>query len=109
MSKYEDNYAAIKWDLTPLPVKERVVHDSHRSHLAMPYVAGDYKPYDCPVTGKEIDGRREHEDNLRLHDCRIHEKGELEDVKKNGQKRINASIDAAIDRSVEAVASQIDI
>jgi len=70
--------------------------------------AGDYQPYDCPITGKTIDGRREHRENLELHGCRVHEKGEFEDVKKNGKKRIEASMDAAIDKSVDAIARQID-
>mgnify|MGYP003672542079 CR=1 FL=1 len=41
-------------------------------------------------------------------DCRVHEKGEFEDVKKNGKKELDAELDAAIDKSVDAVAQQID-
>jgi hypothetical protein len=108
MSLYKDNYDKIKWDKTIQVKKVAVSNNSKRSHLNMPYIAGDYKPYDCPITGKSIDGRVEHEENLKKHGCRIHEAGEFEDVKKNGQKRINASIDAAIDKSVDAVARQID-
>lgn len=40
------------------------------------YVTGDYPGYDCPVTGKWIDGKREHEENLKRHGCRLIEKGE---------------------------------
>jgi|TARA_R110000803_G_scaffold128619_1_gene196088 hypothetical protein len=108
MSLYKDNYDKIKWDKTIQVKKVAVSNNSKRSHLNMPYIAGDYKPYDCPITGKSIDGRVEHEENLKKHGCRIHEAGEFEDVKKNGQKRINASIDAAIDKSVDAIARQID-
>ena len=46
---------------------------------------------------------------MQLHGCRIHEKGEFEDVKKNGKKRTEAAMDAAIDKSVDAIAKQIDI
>ena len=60
------------------------------------------------ITGKIIDGKREHNENLLKHDCRIQEKGEFEDVKKHGQNRINAEMDRAIDKSVDAIASQID-
>lgn len=105
---YKSNFDKIKWTGTQLPLRKRPYDGAHRSHLAMPYISGDYKPYECPVTGKVIDGRREHEENLRLHNCRIHEKGEFEDVKKNGQAKINAEIDAAIDASVEAIAGQVD-
>lgn len=108
MSLFKDNYDKIKWDKTIRVERVAVCNDSKRSHLNMPYIAGDYKPYDCPITGKSIDGRVEHEENLKKHGCRIHEAGEFEDVKKNGQKRINASIDAAIDKSVDAIARQID-
>ena len=108
MSLFKDNYDKIKWDKTIQVKKVAVSNNSKRSHLNMPYIAGDYKPYDCPITGKSIDGRVEHEENLKKHGCRIHEAGEFEDVKKNGQKRINASIDAAIDKSVDAIARQID-
>lgn len=108
MSLFKDNYAKIKWDKTIRVESVAVRDDSKRSHFNMPYIAGDYKTYDCPITGRPIDGRVEHEENLRKHGCRIHEAGEFEDVKKNGQKRINASIDAAIDKSVDAIARQID-
>ena len=108
VSIYKDNYDKIKWDRTPKPEPVTVRFVSKRSHLNMPYIAGDYKAYECPITGKTIDGRVEHEENLRKHGCRIHEAGEFEDVKKNGQKRINASVDAAIDKSVDAIARQID-
>jgi hypothetical protein len=108
VSIYKNNYDKIKWDRTPKPEKVAIRLASKRSHLAAPYVAGDYKAYECPITGKTIDGRREHEENLKRHDCRVHEKGEFEDVKKNGRKRIEASMDAAIDKSIDAIARQID-
>jgi|TARA_R110002020_G_scaffold80746_5_gene201184 hypothetical protein len=108
MSVYGDKYDDIEWANTPRSRKVRTDYSSKRSHLAAPYVAGDYKPYSCPITGRTIDGRREHEENLARHGCRVHEKGEFEDVKKNGKKRLDAEMDAAIDRSVDAVARQID-
>jgi hypothetical protein len=108
MSVYADKYDDIEWTAKPRLRRVKIDYSSKRSHLAAPYVAGDYQPYDCPITGKTIDGRREHRENLELHGCRVHEKGEFEDVKKNGKKRIEASMDAAIDKSVDAIARQID-
>jgi hypothetical protein len=108
MTAYKENYDDIKWTAVPQVRKAQVDYSSKRSHLAAPYVLGDYKPYACPITGKTVDGRKEHRDNLEAHGCRVHEKGEFEDVKKNGQKRIEASMDAAIDKSVDAIARQID-
>jgi hypothetical protein len=84
---YKENYDKIKWSKKPF----------------------NYKPYKCPITGRTIDGKREHNENLQLHGCRIHEKGEFEDVKKNGKKRTEAAMDAAIDKSVDAIAKQIDL
>jgi len=108
MSVYGDKYDDIEWTAKPRSRRVQIDYSLKRSHFAAPYVAGDYQPYDCPITGKTIDGRREHKENLELHGCRIHEKGEFEDVKKNGKKRIEASMDAAIDKSVDAIARQID-
>lgn len=78
-----------------------------RSHLPAPMIAGDYKPYQCPITGREIDGRREHRENLAKHDCRILERGEFEDTKKNGRKRIEEKIDRAIDKAIDKAAAEV--
>tara|TARA_R100001377_G_C3173983_1_gene104111 strand:+ start:689 stop:1033 length:345 start_codon:yes stop_codon:yes gene_type:complete len=106
---YKDNYDGIEWSSKTFTPKPRIDFSSNRSDIEMPYISGDYKPYDCPITGRTIDGKREHNENLQLHGCRIHEKGEFEDVKKNGKKRTEAAMDAAIDKSVDAIAKQIDI
>jgi|TARA_R110000744_G_scaffold39341_6_gene89643 hypothetical protein len=108
MSTYGDKYDDIKWGSPRHVRKAPIDYSSNRSHLAAPYISGDYKPYECPITGRTIDGRKEHRDNLEAHGCRVHEKGEFEDVKKNGQKRIDASMEASIDKSVDAIARQID-
>jgi hypothetical protein len=110
LKNYSTNYDDIdfsrKEDYAP-PVK--ISFASKRSSIEAPMIAGDYKPYECPITGKTIDGRIEHKQNLEQHGCRVHEKGEFEDVKKNGVKDRNAEIDRAIDRSVDAIAHTIDI
>jgi len=108
MNGYKDNYDMIEWSYKPVKTGKRVYFESKRSHLASPMVSGDYESYACPITGKIIDGKREHNENLLKHDCRIQEKGEFEDVKKHGQNRINAEMDKAIDKSVDVIASQID-
>lgn len=59
-------------------------------------VVGDYEAYECPVTGKRIEGRRAHEENLKQTGCRILEPGETEAVSRN-----KAAADAALDRAVE--------
>jgi len=105
---YKANYDDIKWTAVPHARRAPIDYSDKRSHLAAPYVSGDYGAYDCPITGRTIDGRKEHRENLEAHGCRIHEKGEFEDVKQNGQKRIEDARDAAIDKSVDAIARQID-
>ena len=108
MNGYKDNYGKIEWSHKPVEPGKRVYLESKRSHLAAPMVTGDYETYNCPITGRQIEGKAEHNANLLKHDCRIQEKGEFEDVKKHGQNRINAEMDKAIDKSVDAIASQID-
>lgn len=66
-----------------------------------PAVFGDYAPYDCPITGKRIEGKKAHEANLRAHGCRVLEPGETDSY-----KRRLAAEDAAIDAAVEATAEQ---
>jgi putative FmdB family regulatory protein len=64
-------------------------------------VVGDYAPYDCPITGDRIEGRRAHEENLRKHGCRVYEPGETEAF-----KRRRAADEAAFEESVEATVDE---
>ena len=104
MSAYTDNYDKIKWDTSN--------HGKFASRSVRrvdgPYVVGDYAPYKCPITGNIIDGKREHAKNLEKHGCRVHEKGEFEDVKKYGRKRHEEAIDRAVDRAAQDMAHEID-
>ena len=65
------------------------------------FVSGDYEAYQCPITGKEVRGRRQHEENLKRHDCRVLEPGERE---LNSRRRQQA--EAALDKSVEATVDE---
>lgn len=110
LKNYSTNYDDIDFSRrSDYIAPKEPVSASKRSLLPAPMIAGDYKPYECPITGRTIDGRIEHKQNLEQHGCRVHEKGEFEDVKKNGVKDRNAEIDRAIDRSVDAIAHTIDI
>ena len=86
---------------------ERIQTVDRRSDLAMPMISSDYKAYECPVTGNMIEGRRAHSENLKVTGCRLHEKGEFEDVKKNGKKYVEARMDLAIDKAVDEVARDL--
>lgn len=77
---------------------------SKRSDLPLPMISRDYEAYECPVTGKMVDGKLEHRANLDATGCRLLEKGEFQDVKKNGKKRHMEAIDKAVDKAVDEVA-----
>lgn len=70
--------------------------------ISAPMVVGDYPPYECPVTGKIIEGRRAHEENLKRTGCRILEPGETEAF-----KRRVAQDEAALDRSIEETTDRL--
>lgn len=65
--------------------------------LEAPQVVSDYAPYECPITGKLISGRRQHEENLKQHGCRLFEPGEYESFNKR-----KAHADDALMSSIEA-------
>lgn len=72
-------------------------------YLTPQAISGDYAPYNCPITGQLISGKKEHEANLRKHGCRIIEKGEREDF-----DRRKASRDESFRQSVrQTVAEEI--
>lgn len=66
-----------------------------------PRVVADYAPYNCPITGKEIRGRREHEENLAKHGCRVYEPGEFEDHKKFKAQAEEAHLEAVAESAAE--------
>lgn len=66
----------------------------------MGFVQGDVS-YRCPITDKPITSRKEHEENLARHGCRILEPGERE-----GLTRQRAQEDAIFDAKVEATAEE---
>ncbi len=108
MSKYKLNYADIRWGAHIIAPKNYAAPSPHRSDFPTPRVSGDFAAYDCPITGKSIEGRVAHEENLKRHDCRILESGEKEDNARNKRDAIEAEDkrrDAAIDGIVDAVAN----
>ncbi|MGD9674493.1 MAG: FmdB family zinc ribbon protein [Candidatus Nitrosocosmicus sp.] len=68
--------------------------------IAAPTVRGDYPGYDCPITGKWIEGRRAHEENLKKHGCRVLEAGETEAVDAY-RKRADAEFEAAVEKTID--------
>lgn len=76
--------------------------------ISLPMVAPDYPAYDCPITGREIRGRREHIENLKRTGCRLKEPGETEEYirrKKSGyfQKELEREIGKIVDLAAQDV------
>ena len=65
-------------------------------------VVADYAPYNCPITGDLISGRRQHEENLKKHGCRVYEPGELEDHRRFKAAQEAADEDRITDAAVKA-------
>jgi hypothetical protein len=73
--------------------------------LSAPAVRGDYAGYQCPVTGKWVEGRKAHEENLRQTGCRIFEPGEREEFQRR-KEREEAEFDSKLEASIgETVAA----
>jgi|GEM_PF-6589057 len=109
MTVYKDNYAAIKWTVIDKSHKGVDNTPAKRSRFAAPAVIGDYAAYECPVTGKIIDGRRAHAENLKATGCRVLEPGEKEHNERTRVRNAAAEDkrrDAAIDGIVESVANE---
>lgn len=68
-------------------------------------VVADYEPYSCPITGKEIRGRREHEENLKRHGCRVYEPGELEDHKRYREQQEEDHLEKMAEAAADAALS----
>lgn len=70
--------------------------------LSAPRVLGDYPGYECPITGKWVEGRAAHRENLAKHGCRILEPGETSEA----QRRARQS-DEALEESVAETAAAL--
>ena len=69
--------------------------------FSAPMVRGDYPAYECPITGRMIEGRAAHRENLARHGCRVLESGEREQVERSRRQS-----EAQLDRAVEATTEE---
>ena len=63
-------------------------------------IVKDYSSYQCPISGKLIDGRKAHEENLKLNNCRLLEPGEREQLDKrkiDDENKLFSSIDNSVE------------
>lgn len=70
-----------------------------RKLISAARVLGDYPGYECPVTGKWVEGRKAHRENLLAHGCHVREEGEGAHI-----ARMRAAADAELDAVAEAAA-----
>jgi len=63
-------------------------------------ISRDYETYNCPVTGRPIDGKREHLANLERTGCRILEPGEKEHNERTRKERAEQALEKQIDQIV---------
>jgi len=67
--------------------------------LTPPMISMDsYTSYSCPITGKQIEGRRAHIENLKQHGCRVYEAGETQEFVKRRAAEQEKATDAMLDR-----------
>jgi hypothetical protein len=70
-------------------------------------IAVESVSYECPITGDYIGSKRDHENNLRRHDCRVLETGE-KDYNERRRLQEEARFDAAIEATVEREVMSMD-
>ena len=70
--------------------------------LSASQISMDYQPYHCPITGKYIDGKRAHKENLAKHGMRVFEQGEQED-----SARFRRDADRELDKNLEKTAEKL--
>jgi hypothetical protein len=70
------------------------------------YLALDYKAYRCPVTGRPVEGRRAHQENLKRTGCRVLERGEREHnqrTRAESDRQIERTVDVAVEKTAAAL------
>jgi hypothetical protein len=70
------------------------------------HVRGDYKAYSCPITGKVIEGKHAHSENLKRHGCRVLEPGERQDSL-NRRAEADRAFEKTVSDVVDKTAAQL--
>jgi len=74
--------------------------------MVAPMVRGDYEGYDCPVTGKWIEGRKQHQENLKRHGCRVLEGGEKEyaaKIRRDSERGLEKKVEEVVERALDSL------
>ena len=76
--------------------------------IEAPAVVGDYEGYLSPATGKWVEGRKQHQEDLARSNCRILEPGESRMEMEKTRNR-QAAAEKSIDEAVERTAAELGI
>lgn len=82
--------------------------ETRKVWFKFPSAQADYPGYDCPITGKWIEGKTAHRENLARHNCHLAEPGETaESMRRADQaKEVEAAdLDLVIDKVFGEIAS----
>ena len=69
-------------------------------------ISSDAAGYDCPVTGKWIDGRAAHRENLKRTGCRVFEPGEKQNFEKEKPREMDRNAEIAADFLSDRIAER---
>lgn len=86
---------------------EKCAFRPRRSRMVIGGNAVDYA-YDCPVTGRHITSKHQHEENLRLHGCHVLETGEKEAnerIRAEADSVFEDKIDISVEKAIDAMPS----
>lgn len=75
--------------------------DSSRA-ISSPMFRVDQTGYNCPITDEWIGSRHQHEENLKVHGCRVLETGE-KDLNEARRKAADDELDKKLDDGVEQI------
>lgn len=76
--------------------------------ISTPRFTVDQTDYACPVTGKRIASKREHENNLKRQNCRVLEPGETsaaEQRRKADDEALDKKVEETVEREIESYSS----
>lgn len=74
--------------------------------ISKPMVAVDYPAYQSPASGRWIEGKKAHHEELKRTRCRIFEPGERKDAERRAAEA-DKKLDTFIDNSVDKVFAEI--
>jgi len=74
--------------------------------ISRPMILVENVDYSCPITGESIRSKRQHEENLKLHGCRVFETGEKESNEARRQQE-DQILDRRIEETVERTIDQM--